>query len=71
MTITSIILLPGLDGTGVLFKPLVGFVLDRLPDSEFVLLGESFSGPIALRVAARKPAGVCGSLRRCARKIAG
>ncbi len=77
-----LVLLPGLDGTGLLFRPLlealpanikpiivsypsdkiVGYdellpiVLWHLPKAApFVLLGESFSGPIALKVAATKP----------------
>ena len=91
------ILLPGFDGTGLLFAPflralppgiepvvvaypadrncsadeLVGIVLARLPESEpFVLIAESFSGPIALKAAAghqRPPAAVvlCASFVRC------
>lgn len=77
----KIVLLPGLDGTGVLFKPfidalpndidtliidypineklsyseLVNFVIDQLPNEKFVLLGESFSGPIAYQIALLKP----------------
>jgi pimeloyl-ACP methyl ester carboxylesterase len=36
-------------------------VLDQLPrDQRFVLLGESFSGPLAIRIAARAPAGLDG-----------
>jgi len=83
----SLVLLPGLDGTGVLFGPLlealpaqveplvvrypgeaplsydalvahVLVALSELPNGrEYVLLGESFSGPIALRVAATQPVG--------------
>lgn len=82
----SLVLLPGLDGTGELFKPLLRvlpenvqpvvlsypaqqsldypalkrFVLERLPCSEFVLLGESFSGPVAVLVAAERPTGLLG-----------
>jgi pimeloyl-ACP methyl ester carboxylesterase len=77
----KIILLPGLDGTGVLFKPfldalpnntvslvidypvneklsypeLVEYVIGQLPDERFVLVGESFSGPIAYQIALLKP----------------
>ena len=78
----KIILLPGLDGTGTLFKPLsdvlpstieslvisyppdeklsytelTAYVMDRLPtDEAYVLLGESFSGPIAYEIALRQP----------------
>ena len=81
----KIVLLPGLDGTGVLFRPfvrhlpqnlapvvvsyphdrelgyseLMPIVLQNLPrDEAFVLLGESFSGPLALMLAATRPAGL-------------
>ena len=80
-------MLPGLDGTGLLFEPalracpneletvvqalpsqealdyqaLSGRVTAELPANEpFILLGESFSGPLALEVAARRPAGLLG-----------
>ena len=44
----------GLDG-------LVAFVGPLLPrDGPFVLLGESFSGPVAVRLASRRPAGLAG-----------
>ena len=83
----SLVLLPGLDGTGVLFRPLLGALPPSLPvtvviyppdqpldyeallplvmaalpvASPFVLLGESFSGPLALRAAACRPAGLVG-----------
>lgn len=74
----SAIVLPGLDGTGVLLedfaaalsehfdvqvipypadKPLrypqlCAFVRERLPPGDFILVAESFSGPVALRLAA-------------------
>lgn len=77
----KIILLPGLDGTGVLFKPfldalpvnidslvidypankklnyqdLVNYVIDKLPNEKFILIGESFSGSIAYQIALLKP----------------
>ena len=81
----QLVLLPGLDGTGVLFRPLLkklphyiqpivvtyptdkelGYdellpiVLKKLPQgAPFVLLGESFGGPLSLRVAATRPAGL-------------
>lgn len=84
---TTLVLLPGLDGTGKLFRefaevlrpsvdPLIlsyppdqalgyddleALVLSALPTSgSFVLLGESFSGPIAIRIAARAPPGLVG-----------
>jgi pimeloyl-ACP methyl ester carboxylesterase len=83
----TLVLLPGLDGTGKLFanflkaldlsvKTLVvsyppeiplGYdelellVRAALPSHEpFVLLGESFSGPLAIRIAARPPPGLKG-----------
>ncbi|BAM86046.1 alpha/beta hydrolase fold protein [Bradyrhizobium oligotrophicum S58] len=75
---TSIVLLPGMDGTGELLRPLAerlsaygpvriiaypadrdldynqltAFVRERLPADRFVILGESFSGPIAIEIAA-------------------
>lgn len=77
----SLVLLPGLDGSGQLFRwfqaalptdlkvsvidfppdactyaAIEAHVLSVLPlDVPFVLLGESFSGPLALRIAARNP----------------
>jgi pimeloyl-ACP methyl ester carboxylesterase len=91
------ILLPGFDGTGILFAPLlrvlppeiepvvvaypadrtcsaeelVGIVLAQLPEVEpYVLIAESFSGPIALKAAARPqmpPAALvlCASFVQC------
>lgn len=83
----TLILLPGLDGSGVLFRPLIrhlppefrpiivaypprdvlGYnellplVLSALPSpSPFLLLGESFSGPLALMAAATRPQGLRG-----------
>ena len=76
----KLVLLPGLDGTGLLFQPLMEllpddigiqlisyptdqalgysglteYVANRLPTEKFVLLAESFSGPIAYRIAQRK-----------------
>lgn len=88
MSRPELILLPGLDGTGRLFAPLVkalaqcgvsaraiGYpthdaldyvelerrVRAELPESSaFVLLAESFSGPIALRIGAAPPANLKG-----------
>lgn len=81
------VLLPGMDGTGQLFQPLIdhldeGFdtrvisyptdealgyealermVVSSLPPSEpYLLLGESFSGPIAISIAATRPPGLIG-----------
>jgi len=82
-----LILLPGLDGTGLLFEPflaalpptiapivvrypgdrelsyaeLLPFVTRAIPASgPFSLLGESFSGPLAIKVASARPAGLLG-----------
>jgi len=92
-----LVLLPGLDGTGLLFRPLLkalpanirpivvsyptdrilGYeellpiVLNALPkDAPFVLLGESFGGPLSLLIAASKPKGLkalilCASFVSC------
>jgi pimeloyl-ACP methyl ester carboxylesterase len=75
------LLLPGFDGSGRLFDPLlklpelpfephvvalpadlprgyddlVGWLEPQLPAKPFVLLAESFSGPLAIRLAARNP----------------
>ena len=54
----SLVLLPGLDGTGKLFSELVRAELPT--DRPFVLLGESFSGPIAIRIGADPPANLAG-----------
>lgn len=83
----TLILLPGLDGTGDFFQPLLEALGDRvrtrvvrypldgaydyptcrelvraaLPaDAPYVLLGESFSGPIAISLAAEAPKGLAG-----------
>jgi pimeloyl-[acyl-carrier protein] methyl ester esterase len=43
------------------YGELEGLVVSALPtDRSFVLLGESFSGPLAIRIAARAPAGLVG-----------
>jgi pimeloyl-[acyl-carrier protein] methyl ester esterase len=84
---TTLVLLPGMHGSGHLFAPLlrelpewvkpvvVSYPTDRpldymghldivmaaLPiDEPFILLGESFSGPLALMAAAQHPKGLCG-----------
>lgn len=77
----KIVLLPGLDGTGELFKPLIEalpssikvkiinydldkeqsydeltkYVISLLPQEDFILLAESFSGNIAYNIALTKP----------------
>jgi pimeloyl-[acyl-carrier protein] methyl ester esterase len=88
----TLVLLPGLDGTGDLFDPLVeafhgkvkvqvvrypkdvalgyeelqDFVRKLLPvDEPYVLLGESFSGPIAIALAAESPSALKGLVLCC------
>lgn len=83
----ALVLLPGLDGTGILFRRFVeaigpsvrtqiiaypagrhldyaeleALVRKALPsDRPFIVLGESFSGPIAIRLGANPPAGLVG-----------
>jgi len=85
----TLILLPGLDGTGKLFSgfvralgadidaQIVSYPVDQplgyaeletlvratLPaDRRFVVLGESFSGPIAIQIGANPPAGLAGAV---------
>ncbi len=87
MATPTLVLLPGLDGTGDFFQPLleslgtqvrtrvVRYPVDggrdyatcmelaraALPtDEPYVLLGESFSGPIAIELAAQAPTGLVG-----------
>src|SRR6185369_5547099 len=81
-----LVLLPGMDGTGEMFAPLLGqqmsgieptvvrypdraatyaqheaVVRCELPrDRPYVLLGESFSGPVAVAIAAEQPRGLVG-----------
>ena len=89
---------PGLDGTGILFQPLIQcqlpanikpivvrypadrhltyeqllpLVIDALPGADpFILLGESFSGPLAVMAAAERPKNLIG-LILCASFVAG
>ncbi|HRD71722.1 MAG TPA: alpha/beta hydrolase [Aquimonas sp.] len=83
----TLVLLPGMDGTGLLFEGFVSalgrelevrviaypstgalgyaelesHVREALPTrGEYVVLGESFSGPIAISIAAPRPAGLVG-----------
>lgn len=83
----TLVLMPGMDGTGILFAPFVaaldGMFKVRLVDypgneglgyeeltaiaraalptnDPFILLGESFSGPIAVALAAERPEGLLG-----------
>ena len=87
MESVSLVLLPGLDGTGRLFDPLIGYLPeginpivvsypnDRpygyqdlikivnkcLPDNDdFVILGESFSGPLSIMIAGQRPKRLIG-----------
>jgi pimeloyl-ACP methyl ester carboxylesterase len=88
---TTLVLLPGLDGTGDLFAPFVsalkgvttrvvsyppdlpmtyaeheGFVRDQLPrDQDYVLLAESFSGPVGISIAAIAPPRLRGLVLCC------
>lgn len=83
-TVPTALLLPGLDGSGRLFAPLLraeprdlaaevvsfpsdralgyddlaAVVRQRLPRGRFALVAESFSGPIAVRIAAERPPGL-------------
>jgi pimeloyl-ACP methyl ester carboxylesterase len=87
----TLVLLPGMDGTGELFQPLLealgpsqvtavvaypatekltypeleSLVRAQLPQGPFVLLGESFSGPIAISIAASNPQGLRGVVLSC------
>jgi pimeloyl-ACP methyl ester carboxylesterase len=83
----ALVLLPGLDGTGIMFEPfvkhlpaewepiVVRYPDDRFlnydalvplvravlpPDKPFLLLGESFGGPLSIKVAAEQPPGLVG-----------
>lgn len=89
---TTLVLLPGMDGIGTLFVPLLrelppaiqplvvtyppnqrlGYaelterVTDQLPvGTDYVLLGESFSGPVATLLAGRNPPGLRGLILAC------
>lgn len=82
----TLVLLPGMDGSGLLFAPFLRslpdwirplvvsypgdkpldyaghleYVMAALPTAPFVILGESFSGPLALMAAAARPPGLRG-----------
>lgn len=86
MTLIPTVVLPGLDGTGLLlsefasfgpnrhettvmtlpvdcgtdFGHLVSLVLGELPEHPVLLIAESFSGPIAIRIAAAEPSRIAG-----------
>jgi pimeloyl-ACP methyl ester carboxylesterase len=88
----GLVLLPGLDGTGLLFADFVAtlgwesdpvvvryppdvplgyaelepLVRSSLPaDKPFILLGESFGGPLSISIAASAPAGLAGLILCC------
>lgn len=91
----ALVLLPGLDGTGLLFTDFVAELKELAPEIEpivvryptdqalgypeleriawnsiptdkpFVLLGESFSGPLAISIAASRPARLAGLILVC------
>lgn len=89
----TLVLLPGMDGTGVLFEPFIAALGNGLsvavvtyptsgdsqtyvclrelaavalpPEGPLVLLGESFSGPIAISLAAANPKRVVGAVLCC------
>jgi pimeloyl-ACP methyl ester carboxylesterase len=88
----ALVLLPGMDGTGDLFAPLLekipttikvrvirypsdsaagyreltDYVRQQLPqDGDYVLLGESFSGPVAIALAAQALPGMRGLVLGC------
>ncbi len=88
----TIVLLPGMDGTGSLFTPFIksmggdfNFSIVRYPTTgelgyqeleqiakkslpstgDYIILGESFSGPIAVALAAQEPKGLVGLVLCC------
>ncbi len=92
MTLPTLVLLPGMDGTGEMFAPFVSALgrscntlcvrypgdvalgyaeLEALvrgqlpPTGRYVVLGESFSGPIAASLAAAPPPGLVGVVLCC------
>lgn len=92
MTLPTLVLLPGMDGTGELFAPFVAalgsqcqvlcmrypgelplgyadleaLVRSQLPsNASYVVLGESFSGPIAAALSAVPPPGLVGVILCC------
>ena len=89
---TTLVLLPGMDGTGLLFSTFVNAMSEKVKskivcyptdrdldyeqltdiaraaipvDEPFVLLGESFSGPVAIRLAAEQPDRLRGLILCC------
>jgi pimeloyl-ACP methyl ester carboxylesterase len=92
MSQPTLVLLPGMDGTGELFRPFLDAMAQRYPvrvvdyptsgalgyaeleiamraslprEGTFVLLGESFSGPVAISIAASRPPGLKGLILSC------
>jgi pimeloyl-[acyl-carrier protein] methyl ester esterase len=89
---TTLVLLPGMNGTGELFVPLLKtigasietvvinhpltvplsyselepVVRPQLPRGPFILLGESFSRPIVISIAATQPKNLKGLVLSCA-----
>lgn len=47
------------------YAALAAFAERHLPDRPFVLLGESFSGPVAIAIAAQRPPGLAGLVLCC------
>lgn len=90
-TAVSLVLLPGLDGTGILYdalsahlaphiklqvvrypldqlwgyQELLDFIRPQLPTQPYVLLAESFSGPLGIQLAAEKPEYLSGLILCC------
>lgn len=91
-SMTTLVLLPGMDGTGLLFGPLVDALAGKLQvhvvrypsaapagyselervaeaclptEGPLILLGESFSGPIAISLAAKHAGRVAGLILCC------
>ncbi|EJL81264.1 putative hydrolase or acyltransferase of alpha/beta superfamily [Polaromonas sp. CF318] len=54
---------PGHEALG--YDDLHTFILARMTTAPFVLLGESFSGPLAISIAATRPAGLRGVILSC------
>jgi pimeloyl-ACP methyl ester carboxylesterase len=88
----TLVLLPGMDGTGTLFEPFVAALRDEFankvvaypatepigyeqlesvaraalpPEGPLILLGESFSGPVAVAIAASNPQRIKGLVLCC------
>lgn len=57
---TSIIIIDYPTDTFMTYEDLARYVRQRLPSDDFVLIGESFSGPLALKIAGERPPGLKG-----------